>query len=217
MDPQKNASSPAPFNPGQPRPSQDDGFQSTSMQSEPPATVPASGQPPEEVTVDFSQEAQNAGQPVTQPSNTFNNNDMPSITSEAPGAVPPPTSGGIPGQAFSQPPTGGAIPDAGFNPASQPGGPAQPAGMPDQGPTGFDAPAQPGNPAIPGAPQGFGAAQPGPEQSQPQPAAFMDPNHQPTVPATAPTPGIKADKKTIMILAAVAVVLIAAIAVLIFM
>lgn len=228
MDPQKNASSPSSFNPGQPQPGQGDSFQSTSMQPEQPATPPGALQPAQEVTVDFNQDAQNAGQPATQPSTSFGMGGMPSIGSDVPGAAPggpagpgfggPAQPDGMPGQGMGQAPLAGPA-DGGFGaaPGAGPAPMGQPGGLPPQGDPGFGAPGagavpqQPGSPAAPG---GFGA-QPG--QPQPQQAAFMNPDPQPAVPATAPATSVKADKKTIMILACVAVVLIAAIAVLLFM
>jgi hypothetical protein len=194
MDPQKNAPSPAPYNPGQqPQTPQDDGFQSTSMENEQSVPAqPATGQPAEEVTVDFH-DTQNAEQPATQPTDAFTGaGGMPSITSEA--AAPTPVDGQVSeGTQPSEVAPNPAVP-------GQPAAPAQDAFTP--------APGQPATQAP--------AGQPDPQAHQ---AAFMDPtqDQQPAVPGTVPTTGIKADKKTVIILAVVAVVLIAAIAVLIFM
>jgi hypothetical protein len=57
--------------------------------------------------------------------------------------------------------------------------------------------------------------QPFDTQTQPQPLGQPDANQ--GVPPTAPAPATKADKKTVIILGVVAVVLVAAIAVLIFL
>jgi hypothetical protein len=200
MDPQKNASNPAPFPGGQvPLSAQDDG------QPKPSAAQPAQNAP-QEVTVDFSQGQETTPAESSRPGGL---NNMPSITPEvpAPGAMPPVNDGlNRPADSQASAPFGGA-------PAGQPlqpqdpfaaQQPAQPGAFPlAGGPApqgGFDTP--PNQPAQPGQP--FGDQAPG--LGQPQSP----------VPPVAPVPGIKNDKKTIIILAVVAVVLIVAIAVLVF-
>jgi hypothetical protein len=204
MDPQKNASNPAPYPDGQvPLGAQDNGQQPVAAQPARDAS--------QEVMVDFSQGQETTPAESSRPGGLGN---MPSITPEAPapGGVPIATdNNGLEQPAASQPQFG------------------QPAPMPGQGsptPSAQDpfASTQPGQPdgAFPapaGAPQGgIGTQPPQPAAQQPlgNPAPAFD-QQQSAVPPVAPVPTGKGDKKTIFILAGVAVVLIVAIAVLILM
>jgi len=252
MDPQKTPN-PAPYNSGQQpqpqsqsQPLQDAGFQ-TSMQDEGRAQpTPSAADVNNEVTVDFNQDAQNAGQNPTQPTDAFAPGAMPSLNGES-----PQNTGYAPGQPdqLGATPAGPSAPGAGGtsgtglgDPMGQPSSAAPgtadlpPIGAPAAGPAGaagFDpAAGQPMPSAMPpadnfqnsagpafGAPADAGA-QPQPPQppaGQPGSQLFQADTQAPAIPPTAPTPGVKADKKTIFILAGVAVVLIIAIAVLIFM
>jgi hypothetical protein len=193
MDPKDNPTNPTPFNGGQ---------APTSPQAQPPLQSPPTG---DEVTIDFSQNTQGSGQPVT-PDPTL-------------GTINPPAQQDP--QAYNDPQAFGAqsAPDPSVSseydsstdataPSQQPD--AQPVQAPQAQDPSAPAPAQPG--------------QPQPILDQQQPVAGQQPG---TTPFTEPQSGVPphtaqpgllgADKKTIFILAGVAAVLIIAIAVLIFM
>lgn len=166
------------------------------------ATSP--GQSSQEVTVDFDQEAQSPK--ATSPESAFGAPSQPTPEPRS-SVIPPPTpDSSVPGQPGPSPlPPQDA---SGFGGAHAPLPPIQPTAAPGTPPAStppqpYDGSAQP----LPGA--GAGAQPPVGAPSGDQQPAF-DPNaaaHQ-EAPAT--------DKKTIVILGAVAVVLIGAIAVLLF-
>lgn len=197
MDPQKNPSNPAAPSDGQLPPNTPDDNQ--------PAAVPSPGS--QEVTVDFSQG------PAAAPTDTLPTNAPqaagmadPANPTAVPGTDPltgmPPVAGvqqpGQPQDPFASPQPGqpSAMPPAGE------GFGGAPAPSPDGSQAGYGAPMQPGQPG----PQPFGA---------PDPSAGFDPQ-QSAVPPVAPAVPAKAnEKKTVLVLAGVAVLLIAAIIVLV--
>jgi hypothetical protein len=206
MDPQKNATNSTPFDEGQALSSQDGAQQ--------PAVPPQPQDGGQEVTVNFNQD-----QGIPQATRPGGLGNMPSITPD-----PSQQQAGVQSPAASQP---------GFDQSSSAGfgqpAPAAPLQFDPTAPVapGAQPPLQPQDPYGPAAP----APQPGqpfppaidpaaqsPAVSTPEQPQFgqTDPAQQSAVPPVAPVPGVKADKKTIIILAAVAVVLVTAIAVLIF-
>lgn len=226
MDPQKNSMSPAPNDGQQPQPLQ---------------------QPTQEVTVDFNQDAQNTADASTSPSSAFSGDmpsitsdaaasnpaaapsyDVPQqpMSNDPLAYGPGGTAGGsgqpqspsFADQQYSQPqapiPPVQSTPDPYAAPSQAPGQPQpQPGGFPPQQPD-QAAYASPGVTSVPSQSQpGQMGQQPyanQPQPGQPQPNGSM-------VPPTAPVPVAAPDKKTIFILAGVAVVLVVAIAVLFLM